>query len=73
MPVDGEGREYIELQQALKVANFVETGGEAKHRIQGGEVMVNGEVETRRRRKLYPGDVVVVDDEEFHIEWEEEA
>lgn len=67
MPTDGEGREYIELQQVLKVARFVETGGEAKQLIQGGEVMVNGVVETRRRRKIYPGDVVEVEGEEFHI------
>lgn len=60
-------REYIELQQALKVANLVETGGHAKQMIQGGEVKVNGEVETRRRRKLYPGDVVEVGGEAYHI------
>jgi ribosome-associated protein len=62
-----EEREYIELQQALKVANIAESGGQAKHMIQGGEVMVNGVVETRRRRKLYPGDIIEVAGEEFHI------
>ena len=62
-----EEREYIELQQALKVANIAETGGQAKQMIQGGEVMVNGVVETRRRRKLYPGDIIEVAGEEFHI------
>lgn len=65
--LDGEGREYIELQQALKIANLVETGGQAKVMIQEGEVLVNGEVETRRRRKLYPGDVIEVDGESFQI------
>ncbi len=62
-----EPREYIELQQVLKLANMAHTGGQAKIMIQGGEVKVNGEVETRRRRKLYPGDVVEVAGEEFHL------
>jgi ribosome-associated protein len=66
-PTDGAPREHIELQQALKLANIVESGGQAKHMIQGGEVKVNGEVETRRRRKIYAGDVIEVDGEEYHI------
>jgi len=49
----------IELQQLLKREGLVGSGGEAKHRIQGGEVSVNGEIETRRRRRLREGDVVV--------------
>lgn len=40
--------EYIKLQDLLKLANAVETGGEAKECIQGGEVQVNGEVCTMR-------------------------
>ncbi|MGH2541615.1 MAG: RNA-binding S4 domain-containing protein [Ardenticatenaceae bacterium] len=70
----GRGRaqqEYIELQQALKLARVVESGGQAKTLIQAGEVKVNGVVETRRRRKLYPGDVVEVAGQEYNIEWEE--
>ncbi|HZB82971.1 MAG TPA: RNA-binding S4 domain-containing protein [Rubrobacteraceae bacterium] len=50
----------ITLGQALKAANIVGTGGEAKILIQGGEVRVNGEIETRRGRKLHEGDVVEV-------------
>ena len=46
------------LGQALKVANIVGSGGEAKVVIQAGEVLVNGEVETRRGRRLQSGDVV---------------
>jgi ribosome-associated protein len=46
------------LGQALKAASIVGTGGEAKILIQAGEVRVNGEVETRRGRKLRAGDVV---------------
>ncbi len=53
----------ITLGQALKASNLVGSGGEAKVLIQGGEVRVNGEVETRRGRKLEEGDVVEVGDE----------
>ena len=55
------------LGQALKVASLVGSGGEAKVLIQAGEVFVNGEVETRRGRKLYEGDVVDVGDERLEI------
>ena len=48
----------IRLGQFLKLAGVVETGGEAKARIQEGEARVNGEVETRRGRQLAPGDLV---------------
>ena len=50
--------EVIRLGQFLKLAGVVETGGEAKLRIQEGEARVNGEVETRRGRQLVPGDLV---------------
>ena len=48
--------EYIKLQDAMKYANIVYSGGEAKALIQEGEVKVNGEVCTMRGKKLYPGD-----------------
>ncbi|MDQ3965519.1 MAG: RNA-binding S4 domain-containing protein [Actinomycetota bacterium] len=57
----------ITLGQALKAANVVGTGGEAKVLIQAGEVRVNGEVETRRGRKLRESDVVEVGDERLEI------
>lgn len=50
--------EFIRLQDLLKLASLVSTGGEAKLRILNGEVSVNGEVCTQRGRKLRPGDVV---------------
>ena len=50
--------EFIRLQDLLKFANLVETGGEAKERIQAGEVLVNGEPCLQRGRKLRPGDQV---------------
>ena len=46
---------------------MVETGGQAKYMIQNGEVKVNGAIETRRRKKIYPGDVVEVAGELYHI------
>lgn len=48
--------EYIKLQDAMKYANIVYTGGEAKTLIFEGQVKVNGEVCTQRGKKLYPGD-----------------
>ena len=53
-----EGEEFIKLGQALKAAGFVESGVEAKFAVQDGLVLVNGETDTRRGRKLYDGDCV---------------
>ncbi len=50
--------EFIKLQDLLKFATLVSTGGEAKERIQAGEVTVNGEVCTMRGKKIRPGDDV---------------
>jgi ribosome-associated protein len=50
----------IRLGQFLKLADLIDTGGEAKILIASGDVTVNGEVDTRRGRQLHPGDVVVV-------------
>ncbi|MBI1268524.1 MAG: RNA-binding S4 domain-containing protein [Cryomorphaceae bacterium] len=50
--------EFIELIKLLKVMNFVESGGMAKAVVEEGLVTVNGEVESRKRRKLIAGDVV---------------
>ena len=53
--------EYIRLQDLLKFAGAVETGGEAKLLIQEGQVSVNGEVCTMRGKKLRPGDTAELD------------
>lgn len=50
--------EIIRLGQLLKLAGLVDNGGEAKIRVQAGEVRVNGQVETRRGRQLQQGDRV---------------
>lgn len=60
--------ETIELDRFLKLAQVVQSGGEAKVLIRSGDVQVNGAVETRRGRKLRPGDVVFVHGEEYVIE-----
>ena len=59
--------EFIKLGQALKATGLVESGVEAKDVIVDGLVKVNGEVETRRGKKLYDGDVVSFDNEEIKI------
>lgn len=61
--------ETIDLQDWLKLEGLVQTGGEAKMIIQGGEVRLNGEVETRRRRKLRRGDIVELDGERHQVDW----
>ena len=50
--------DYITLGQALKLANMTSSGVESKIVIQDGEVKVNGEIETRRGKKLHDGDVI---------------
>jgi len=59
-PINVPVRDGIRLGQFLKLANLVESGGEAKPLVADGAVTVNGEVETRRGRQLAPGDVVSV-------------
>ncbi len=55
--------ESINLDQLLKWAAIVNSGGEAKQLIQGGEVFLNGAVETRRAKKIFPNDVIVIRDQ----------
>ena len=60
--------EFIKLQDLLKFAGAVETGGEAKLRIQEGEVKVNGQPCTMRGKKLYPGDRAELDGQVLLVE-----
>ena len=62
--------EFIKLQDLLKFANLVSTGGEAKIIIQEGEVKVNGEVCTMRGKKIRPGDVVTFDGRQYTVAYE---
>ena len=59
--------ETIELDQFLKLAEVCQSGGQAKHLIQSGAVLVNGVIEMRRGKKLRPGDSVSVGGEEFMV------
>ena len=59
--------EYITLQSLLKLTNTISTGGMAKIYLLENKVLVNGELENRRGRKLYSGDVVKLENAEFVI------
>ena len=59
--------EFIKLGQAMKAAGLAEDGVEAKIMIQNGEVSVNGEIDTRRGRKLYDGDIISCNGQEIKI------
>ncbi|WDQ15672.1 RNA-binding S4 domain-containing protein [Rhodopirellula sp. P2] len=58
----------VRLDDFLKREGLVGTGGEAKVLIQAGEVIVNGEVDTRRRKQLHDGDVVTFNGEDFPVD-----
>lgn len=58
----------IQLDQFLKHQNLVGSGGEAKVLIQGGYISVNGEVETRRKRKLRNGDIVSHEEDSWTVD-----
>ena len=60
-------KEYITLQQFLKITDIISTGGQAKAFLQENDVYVNDEEEKRRGRKLYSGDIVKINDREFKI------
>ena len=63
-----QGHEYIELNKLLKLIHLVETGGEANICITEGEVIVNGEVELRKRHKLRLGYEVIFRDHKIIIQ-----
>jgi ribosome-associated protein len=59
--------EPIALYQILKLEALVSSGGEAKVAIDNGRVLVNGEVETRRRKKIIAGDMIEFEKQPFKI------
>jgi len=61
-------KEPVELYKILKFEGMTSTGGEAKLLIGDGQVTVNGETETRRRRKMMNGDVIGFRGDEFHLQ-----
>lgn len=63
-------KEPLELYKILKIDNLVQSGGEAKFVISEGLVRVNGEVETRKAKKIYDGDVIDFEGDVLKIEVE---
>ncbi|MGN8632571.1 RNA-binding S4 domain-containing protein [Blautia sp. HCP3S3_G3] len=59
--------EFIKLGQALKLAGVVQDGVQAKYVIQDGLVKVNGEVDERRGRKVYEGDIISFEGNEIKV------
>ena len=60
--------EYITLGQFLKMQSIIQSGGEAKLYLANNPVLVNGEPENRRGRKLRSGDVVIINGQNFTVE-----
>jgi len=63
-----ESKEYITLNEFLKLTNFISTGGQAKYYLQENEVFVDDQLENRRGRKLYPGMKVRIGNSNFLID-----
>ena len=61
-------KEPVELFKLLKFEGMAASGGEAKFFISEGNVLVNGEVETRKRKKIVSGDIVELNEEKIHIQ-----
>jgi len=61
-------REPVELYKVLKFEGLVSSGGEAKFVIAAGQVTVNGVIETRKRKKLLSGDIVMFAEQTFRLQ-----
>ena len=61
-------KEPVELYKILKFEGILSSGGEAKAAVAEGLVMVNGEVETRKRKKIVAGDIIEFGDEKIRIQ-----
>lgn len=66
-------REPVELFKLLKFEGLVATGGEAKNVIDDGMVLVNGQIEMRKRRKMMSGDTFEFDGETYILEFEADS
>jgi ribosome-associated protein len=61
-------KDYITLGQLLKLTDFIDSGAQAKVAVKELKILVNGEKEDRRGRKLYPGDTVIIEDSVFEMD-----
>lgn len=59
--------EYITLQQLLKIADIINSGGEAKLFLANNQILLNGETENRRGKKLFVGDILEINQEKYEI------
>ena len=59
--------DYIELQQLLKLTDWISTGGEAKIAVKRLNIRSNGVPENRRGKKIYPGDIVEIQNKKYEI------
>ena len=59
---------YIELQQFLKLTNWISSGGEAKIAVKKLKIKIDGLDENRRGRKIYPGSIVEIENEKYEVE-----
>ncbi len=62
------GHEFIQLYKILKVEGMASSGGEAKAVIAAGQVLVNGAIETQKRKKIVAGDIVEFGNKKIHIQ-----
>lgn len=62
--------EYITLVQLFKLADIISSGGEMKPYMNENEILYNEKIETRLRKKIYPGDIVKIDGLELRVESE---
>lgn len=60
--------EYITLQQLLKMCDYIQSGGQAKYAVKELNITVNGEIEQRRGRKLYPNDQITIEGTTYIIQ-----
>ena len=62
------GHEFIQLYKILKVEGMASSGGEAKAVIAAGQVLVNGAIETQKRKKIVAGDIIEFGNKKIHIQ-----
>lgn len=59
--------EFITLTQFLKISNIVSSGGEAKYFILENQIFLNNELENRRKKKIFPGDIISINNIQYEI------